>query len=135
MSFTADLKVSGQTYPILSSSFSLDQQVDSKGKVSSHVRGGTISVQLASTGDTTLFDLASDDDKRVDGSIVFYKDDGKSTMKELKFKNAYVVGYVESFVTYNNTTDESNLPMNVSVSFSAETITLGDVEFNNNWVK
>jgi len=71
----------------------------------------------------------------VDGSIVFYKDDGKSTMKELKFKNAYVVGYVESFVTYNNTTDESNLPMNVSVSFSAETITLGDVEFNNNWVK
>ena len=129
MSFTADLKVSGQTYPVLSASFSLDQQIDHKGKVTSHVRGGTISVSLASTGDTSLFDLAADDDKRVDGSIVFYKDDGKSTMKELKFKQAYVVGYAESFAAY--TTD----PMNVSVTFSAESITLGDVEFNNSWVK
>ena len=135
MSFTADLKISGQTIPVLSSTFSLDQQVDHKGKVSSHVRGGSISVTFASTSDTTLFDLASDDDKRVDGSIVFYKDDGKSTMKELKFKNAYVVGYAESFTTYNGDSDTHNLPMNISVTFSAESITLGDVEFNNNWVK
>ncbi|HRB95488.1 MAG TPA: type VI secretion system tube protein TssD, partial [Niabella sp.] len=57
------------------------------------------------------------------------------SIESIKHENAYVVGYVESFVTYNNTTDESNLPMNVSVSFSAQTITLGDEEFNNNWVK
>ncbi|WP_346237423.1 type VI secretion system tube protein TssD [Niabella insulamsoli] len=129
MSFTADLKVSGQTYPVLSANFALDQQVDHKGKVTSHVRGGLISVSLASTGDTTLFDLAADDDKRVDGSIIFYKDDGKSTMKELKFKQAYVVNYTESFAAYTND------PMNIGLTFSAESITLGEVEFNNNWVK
>lgn len=135
MSFTADLKVSGQTYPVLSSTYTLDQQIDPKGKVSSHVRGGTIDVVVASTGDTTLFDLITDDDKRVDGSIVFYKDDGKSTMKELKFTNAYVVSYTENFATYNPDSEKANLPMNIALRFSAETMSLGDVEFSNNWVK
>jgi len=129
MSFKADLKVSGKTYELLSVNFSLDQQIDHKGKVSSHVRGGTITANLVSTGDVTLFDLAQDDDKRVDGSIVFYKDDGQSTLKELKFNQAYVIGYSEAFAAHTTT------PMNITVTFSAEIIDIGGVKFDNKWGK
>ena len=50
-------------------------------------------------------------------------------MKELAFKNAYIVQYKETL----DTTDD--VPMTIAMTFSAETLTVGNAELDNRWAK
>lgn len=127
MSFKAKLKVGGNEYNVLNSSYSLHQETDATGRPSSITRGGKIRIKIESTADTSLSDWMFNNFERRDGSIVFLKRDTDATSKELKFTEAYLVEYQEAF---DSTGDN---PMAEELLISARTINIGNGEHVNEW--
>lgn len=128
MSFKAIFEVDGKKYRVVNCSYSLNQFVDDTGRPSSTVRAGTIDLVVESTDDTTLFEWMCDSYMRKDGKITFNKRDEDAKMKELEFKEAYMVHYSESF-------SEGGVgSMQESFSLSAHSIKMGNGEIENEWV-
>ena len=128
MSFKAKLSVAGKDYNVLNVSYDLTQGVDATGRPSSVTRGGQINVRVESTQETDLFEWMCNNFERKDGSITFLKRDSDATMKELKFKEGYMIKYEEE---YNS--DNKN-PMTISFAISAQEMSLGNGTHKNEWV-
>jgi len=129
MSFKAKLKVSGKEVNVLHCNYALKQETDATGRPSSITRGGKITMTVESTGDTQFFEWMCNNFERKDGSIVFVKRDSDATLKELKFKEAYLVEYRENF----DATGEN--PVTETFTLSAREIGLGSGSHANEWVK
>ncbi len=125
MSFKATLKVEGGEFDVLSCNFSFGQATDEKGKPASNVQGGSIFVQIVTSDDTSLLGWMIDPYKKTSGSIVFNKTDEDATLKEVKFEDAYCVGYSESF----NATSASS--MTVSLNIAARKVDISGVAHEN----
>jgi hypothetical protein len=128
MSFKAKFKVGDKEVNVLDCHYALRQEVDSTGRPSSVTRGGQISLTVESTADTAFFEWMTNNWERKDGSIVFIKRDTDATQKELKFTEAYLVAYSESFDSVNEK------PLSESFTLSAKTIELGTGKHVNEWV-
>jgi hypothetical protein len=129
MSFKAKLKVAGKDLNVLACNYSLKQETDATGRPSSVTRGGKITVTVEANGDTSFFEWMCNNFERKDGSIVFVKRDTDATLKELQFKEAYLVDYSE---TFDSTGDN---PITETFTISAKEITLGTGTHVNEWVK
>jgi hypothetical protein len=128
MSFKVKLKVGGKEVNVLALHYDLRQETDATGRPSSVTRGGRISITTESTGDTAFFEWMCNSFERKDGSIVYIKRDNDATLKELKFKEAYMVDYNETF----DSTGER--PVTESFTLSAKEIDLGTSKHVNDWV-
>lgn len=129
MSFTSKFKTSsGKERNILSVEYAMLQETDPTGRPSSVTRGGKIHLTVEGTGETDLFEWMTNSFERKDGSIVFKKRDSDATLKELKFKEAYIVKYTENF----DATGEN--PLTESFVLSAKEIELGNAMHINEWV-
>ena len=129
-SFRASFEFGGNEYDVLYSNFEFSRNTDSKGKPSSNVLGGRVHLVIESTEDTTVIEsMLNGQFKPVDGKIVFKKTDEDAKMKEVTFKNAYVVNYKETLDVTND------VPMRIDVTFSAEEISVGDAILDNRWPK
>ncbi|MFT4204239.1 MAG: type VI secretion system tube protein TssD [Chitinophagaceae bacterium] len=128
MSFKAKLKVAGKEYNVLDVGYSLHQEVDPTGRPSSITRGGKISVTVESTGETDLFEWMCNNFERKEGSVVFIKRDSDATLKELKFKEGYLIDYDEEFHAVDNN------PLKTAFTISAKEISLGSGTHTNEWV-
>jgi len=128
MSFKAKLKVAGKERNILSVDFGMLQETDPTGRPSSVTRGGKIHIVVEGTGETDLFEWMTNPFERKDGSIVFYKRDSDATLKELKFKEAYIVKYREDFDSTGDT------PLKEVFTLSAREIEMGNAIHTNEWV-
>ena len=129
MSFTSKFKISsGKERNILSVEYAMLQETDKTGRPSSVTRGGKIHLTVEGTGETDLFEWMTNSFERKDGSIVFKKRDSDATLKELKFKEAYIVKYTENF----DSTGEN--PLTESFVLSAKEIELGNAMHINEWV-
>ena len=129
MSFKAKLKVAGKEVNILYHEYDLKQETDATGRPSSITRGGKIKITVEANGETTFFEWMCNNFERKDGSIVYIKRDTDATMKELKFKEAYMVDYKEVF----NSTGEN--PVVETFTLSAKEIDLGNGKHTNEWIK
>ncbi|MBK6444595.1 MAG: phage tail protein [Bacteroidetes bacterium] len=127
MSFKAKFTVDGKDYRVFNCSYSLQQDVDKTGRPSSEVRGGTIQLEVESTEDAGLASWMMDAYKHKGGSITFYKRDSEQKMKEVSFKEGYIVSYSESF------TNMGDNPMSQNFVISAKEIKVGDAEHKNEW--
>lgn len=127
MSFKARLKVAGKELPVLACDYSLTQETDATGRPSSITRGGKIHVTVESTGDTAFFEWMVNPFERKEGSVVYSKRDSDATLKELKFKEAYLVDYLEQF----GSTGDS--PVTETFTISAKEIELGNGKHTNEW--
>ena len=128
MSFKAKLKVAGKEYNVLSVSYALFQETDATGRPSTVTRGGKIDVVVESTGEADFFEWMTNSFERKDGSIIFLKRDSEATLKELKFKEAYIVKYQEDFDA------TGNQPLKETFTLSAKEIELGTGKHVNEWV-
>jgi hypothetical protein len=128
MSFKAKLKVAGKELNVLDCDYSLHQEVDPTGRPSSITRGGKINVTVESTGETDFFEWMCNNFERKDGSIVFIKRDSDATLKELKFKEGYLISYEEMFHSANTN------PMTMSFTISAKELSMGNGTHTNEWV-
>ena len=127
MAFKASLTVDGKTYNVLSCHYSFNQNVDSTGRPSSDVRGGSVSVTVESTDDNTIYNWMTDPHGFKDGKITFFKRDQDSKMKELEFKQAACINYSEAFDA------NSSSPMSLAFTLSAKEIVLGGDAHKNPW--
>jgi hypothetical protein len=128
MSFKAKLKVSGKEVNVLNCNYALHQETDATGRPSSITRGGKITLTVESTGDTGFFEWMTNNFERKDGSVTFVKRDTNATLKELQFKEAYLVDYKENF---NNNDDT---PITETFTLSAKEIDMGSGKHQNEWV-
>jgi Hemolysin coregulated protein Hcp (TssD) len=128
MSFKARLSVAGKNYNVLDCSYSLRQEIDATGRPSSVTRGGRITISVESNNENDLFDWMCNNWERKEGSVVFLKRDSDATMKELKFKEAYLIDFEEKF------TSDNEKPMRVTFTLSAMEISMGTATHKNEWV-
>lgn len=128
MSFKVRLKVAGKEANILDLSYALKQETDATGRPSAVTRGGKISITVESTGDTGWFEWMCNNFERKDGSVVFVKRDTDATLKELNFKEAYMVDYRENFSATNDKA------VSETFTLSAKEITMGTGSHVNEWV-
>jgi Hemolysin coregulated protein Hcp (TssD) len=128
MSFKVKLKVAGKEVNVLDLSYQLKQETDATGRPSAVTRGGKITLTVESTGDTSFFEWMCNNFERKDGSIVFIKRDTDATLKELTFKEAYLVDYREDF----SATDKT--PVSETFTLSAKEINMGTGSHINEWV-
>ena len=129
MAFKAKLKVAGKEVNILDLSYALKQETDATGRPSSITRGGKLTMTGESTGDTTFFEWMCNNFERKDGTITFVKRDNDATLKELNFKEGYLIEYAERF---DSTGDN---PVTETFTISAREISLGTGTHTNEWVK
>ena len=130
MSFNAKLSIDGGAdLRLLHCSYSLNRDMDPIGRPSSMVRGGTIQFEIESTNDTSLNEWMVDQFTTKKGTVTFLKRDSNTKMKEVKFENAYIVQFSESFDHVGEN------PMTIHFTVSAEKITVGNATHTNPWPK
>jgi len=129
MSFKAKLKFGAKEYDVLSVSYSFNRDVDHKGRPSSTVYGGTVSVSVESTEDSTILEsMINSKHKPFSGEITFFKreEDG-ATMKLVTFTDSYVIAYNESLDAVGGS------PMTISFTLSARELKVGNADHVNEW--
>ena len=126
--FRATLELGGKEYDVLYSNYEFSRTTDKKGQPASSISGGRISVTIESTDDTSTIEaMLNSQFKPVEGKIVYKKSEEDAKMKEISFKNAYIVHYKETLDVNNEA------PMTIAMTFSAENITVGNAELDNRW--
>lgn len=127
-SFRATLALGGKEFDVLYSNYEFSRNTDSKGKPSSNILGGRVNVMIESTEDTSVIEaMLNSQFKPVEGKITYKKTDEDAKMKEVEFKNAYIVHFKETLDVNND------VPMTIAITFSAEEITVGNAALDNRW--
>lgn len=127
MSFKATLQLDGKEHTVLDCTFSFSQGIDHSGKPTAKPKGGVITLTIESNSETELFDWMISSSQTKSGTIIFYRRDALSKMKELKFTDAYCVDYRETFRA-----DGEN-PMHIQLVLSAKSLALGGSNYQNTW--
>ncbi|HMP91928.1 MAG TPA: type VI secretion system tube protein TssD [Phnomibacter sp.] len=97
MSFKAKFKCGGVEANLLSTSYTMNRSVDSTGRPSSDTYGGAISCTIEATASTELFEWMCNPFEKKDGTITWLKKDSEAKLKELAWKDGYLVDYSEQF--------------------------------------
>lgn len=127
MSFRANLNFEGEDFDIIKCDYSVERDVDSKGRPASNLYGGKINITVESTTKVSLFDKMASQFKPNTGTITFKKDDDDATMKELKWENGYIINMEEGMSIVGD------MPMLTTFTISAQSFTVGDAVFTQNW--
>lgn len=128
MAFKARLNFSGKEYDVLNCSYSLNRDVDSKGRPSSGVYGGTVDIEIESTEDTSIIEaMVNSQFKPITGTLLIKKSEEDAKMKELDFTDGYIVKYTEGL----NITGDT--PMSLKFTISARQLTIGNAQHVNDW--
>ena len=127
MAFRSSLNLGGKEYDVLECNYSLKRDVDSKGRPSSNIYGGKITVRVESTEDTTILETMVNQFKPFNGSVVFKKGDEEGMMKELTFENAYIIEFAEGIDIVGTA------PMSITITISAQIIKIGGAAYEENW--
>ncbi|MCC8155229.1 MAG: type VI secretion system needle protein Hcp [Tannerellaceae bacterium] len=127
MAFTATLSFGGKEFDILDRSYSLKRDKDSKGRPSSGIYGGDVTIHIESTDDTSILEAMATQYKPVSGSITFKNGDEESKRKELIFENGYIIAFEESIDVVGFK------PMSLTFIVSAQILKTGGAQIEQNW--
>jgi hypothetical protein len=127
MPFKATLKIGSKEYDVLKCDYELTRDVDTKGRPSSGVYGGTVNLSVESTDDTSIVESLVNQFKPVDGKVTFKKSDEDAKLKELSWEKGYFIKFKEFFNI------SGNQPMLIDFTVSAQTIKIGNAEHKNDW--
>ena len=127
MSFLSQLTIGDDTMNVLRCSFTFEQGSDTTGRPSQKPKGGQLTVLIESTNKTDFLEWMISPNMIKDGEVIFYKRDNMSSLKTIKFKDAYCLFYQEDFDAV------SNEPLKTRIVISAKEIKVKDTTFTNNW--
>ena len=96
-SFSAELHVSGESFPVTRCAFGVEQATHQRGRVSTKVRFGPVQLTLDVPDGETLFGWAADAQKRQPVQVFFRDGNGGSVLETLTLAAAYCVSYHEQF--------------------------------------
>ena len=129
-SFRASLELGGKSFDVLHTEYAFSRDTDKKGKITSNIYGGRVNITIESTPDSSVVEaMLNSQFKSVEGKVTFKKSEEDAKMKELVFKNAYIVYYKEVLDVNGDT------PMTINFTVSAEEMTLGNAAIDNRWPK
>ncbi|WCC43631.1 type VI secretion system tube protein TssD (plasmid) [Tenacibaculum finnmarkense] len=127
-SFRASLELGGKEFDVLQTEYVFSRDTDKKGKIASNVYGGRINITIESTADTSVIEaMLNSQFKAIEGKVIYKKSEEDSKMKEIEFKNAYIVYYKE------NLDVNGILPMVINFTISAEEMSIGTAAIDNRW--
>jgi len=130
MAFKASLKFSGKKYDVLHCRYELRRDVDPKGRPSSGVYGGEITVEIEANADTSVIEgMVNNQYKPVNGTLTIMKGDEESSMKEITFSDAYITRFHEKMWA------QGSAAMITEFVLSARVIKMGSAEHENDWPK
>ena len=129
MAFRATLNFGGKEFDVLDCKYKINRDVDIKGRPSSNLYGGQITVHVESTEDTSILESMVNQFKPNSGSVVFKKGDEEAKMKELEWENGYIIEFAEDIDV------DGSKPMSLTFTVSAQTIKIGGANFEQNWPK
>ena len=127
MSFKVKLELEGKTYNVLACKYNFTQDVDQTGLPKGMPRGGEIFIRLESTGEPDFFKWMKDNNETKDGKIIYYRRDAMSKLKELVFKKAFCVNFIEDFNA------DSSDPLQIELIISAQQLITSGVTFEKQW--
>jgi hypothetical protein len=127
MAFKATLSIDGKEFDVQKCSYQLRRDVDSKGRPSSDIYGGTVDVTVESTEDTSIIESMVNQFKPGSGSIVFNKGNEESKMKELIWENGYIIDFKEDIDVIGKQ------PMLLSFKVSAQILKIGGAQIEQSW--
>ncbi len=130
VSFQVFLHVGGKKYEVLYSDLFMGRETDPLNRPASPVQGGsfTIDLNMPPGEDATLFEWMFSPTKILTGKLVLKRSDFDTTLKTIKFYNAYCVGMG---IHFDGTTSTSSFRLSLRVS--PEQIEIGGVFHDNNW--
>ena len=129
MAFKATCKVGSKEFDVISCDYAFRRDVDSKGRPSSGVYGGTVNLTVESTDDTSIIESMVNQYKPIDGTITFKKSDEDAKLKELSWTKGYIINFQESLdIT-------GAQPMLIHFTVSAQEIKIGNADHKNDWPK
>src|SRR5664279_2830723 len=129
MAFKALCKIGSKEFDVISCDYAFRRDVDSKGRPSSGVYGGTVNLVVESTDDTSIIESMVNQYKPVDGTVTFKKSDEDAKMKELSWTKGYVINFKESLDIVGSAT------MLIHFTVSAQEIKIGGADHKNDWPK
>ena len=130
MAFKARLQFSGNEYDVLNTDYSFTRDVDSKGRPSSSVYGGTINVEVESTEDSSVIEaMVNNQYKPITGTLLIKKSDEDAKMKDIKFEDGYIIRYEEGINIVGSHA------MTYKFVISARSITIGEATSEQDWPK
>ena len=98
-SFSAELHVAGESFPVTYCTFGVDQATHQRGQVSTQVRYGPVQLVLDVPDSEALAVWAASPQKKQLASVVFLDADGGQPVETLRLPGAYCVRYAEQFVS------------------------------------
>ena len=112
---------------VLSVSYEFDQAKDLQGQLTGIPRGGFIKIRVKALNDGTPELLSWMVDPRMlkSGSIIFKETKSGQKMKEIKFKDAYCVGFEEDW--------EEAVGHFEEILITCRNIEFGNVKYENDW--
>ena len=119
MAFKATVELASSKYDALNCGYSFHRSIDAKGRPSSNVFGGTVSIVVESNNDTDIIAQLMDQFKPFSGNITFHKGGDPLVMKKLSWENGYIMSYRETFDM------TSRQPMQIHIEISAEKLKMG----------
>ena len=129
MSFSAALIVNGKNYSVRRFIWGVQQNTDAVGRPDARVQGGQLQVELDSEADEALHHWALDDTKKMSGELVVFAPDNRdSRRKTIEFTDAYCVGLSKHFDG-----SASSQGMTMTLTLSANQLSIGEVELDNKW--
>jgi hypothetical protein len=131
MSFNAALILDSKEYTVRRFRWGVQQNTDIVGRADARVQGGQLEVELDSEADEALHHWALDDTKKMSGELVVYAADNRlSRRKTITFEDAYCVGLGKRF---DGSASEQGMTM--TLTLSANRLSSGEGQINNNWPK
>src|SRR5690606_11235017 len=127
MSFKSELKIGGRVFNLLKVDYDFRQKVNYDGFPGAYPQSGFINFIAESQTDTFFLDWILSANQQKSGSLLFYKRDNMSKMKELVFTDAYCVGFREKFSSIGEH------PFFMEVKLSAGQMRFGISSYKNPW--
>ncbi len=130
MAFSSTLHIEGHPreqdgITVVSCNFGFQQQIDQRGATNSRVTGGIINIGLMNENDSDLLQWMFSQTAKKNGKIVFGSLAENRALQTIKFKDAALVGYQQS---YSNLTE-----VTIALTLSCREIDISGNTFQNIW--
>jgi len=126
MAYHATLEIEGERFDVVWCKYSIRRSVDLKGRPSSNLYGGQLTIQIESSDNNEIVKLMNSQFKSTAGTITFTKDE-EEEMKEWKWNNGYIVDFEEGMENTDGT------PMSLTFIVSAQSLTVRGTTLEQSW--
>ena len=128
MSFQGKLEIDGKPFNLIKFSLGLNQSIDQHNRPNSTSRGGVFSITIESSNNNAMLEWMISPSMMKNGTITFSRRDNASSMRTVKFTDAFCVNYTEHFDAINEH------PMSIDLTISSRVLDFGgSLTITNNW--